>query len=153
MWLQKSLLLSRIEILLLDIAVFIMQNKILNYFGSVEVKLFVEKWNIYESHTFPTSSVQTCWSETTSLCLSTRSSVNKKFSIYHYFDWNLGNRLTFMCSPLNDKYYLHTRRPNTQENFSYILGFKFQLKFIFCILKSRKACLFTSHHFAPRVMY
>ena len=35
-------------------------KKILNNFRSVEVRILVEKWNIYENHIFPRSLVQKC---------------------------------------------------------------------------------------------
>ena len=56
-------------------------KKSLNYFGCVEVRIIVEKWNIYESHIFLGSLVQSCWLETSSLCLNTRLIVNKHFQI------------------------------------------------------------------------
>jgi hypothetical protein len=56
-------------------------KEILNYFGCVEVWILVEKWIIYEPHIFPRSLVQTCWMETTSLCLNTWLRVNKNFQI------------------------------------------------------------------------
>jgi hypothetical protein len=87
----------------MHIASFIIRKKILNYFGCVEVRILVEKWNIHEAHIFQSSLVQLRWLETTSLCLNTRLNVIKKFSNYHYIYWNLGNRLSFMCSPPNDK--------------------------------------------------
>ena len=80
-------------------------KKILIYFESVEVRILAEKWNIYEAHIFPMSLVQTCWLETTTLCLHTRLSV-KNISNSHTFYCNLGNRLTLMCSPPNDKCYI-----------------------------------------------
>jgi len=40
-----------------------------------------------------------------------------------YFYWNLGNRLSSMSSHPIEKYTFHSRRPNTQENVSYVLEF------------------------------
>ena len=80
--------LSRSEKWLLHIATFILQKKkiiIINYFGCVEVRILVEKWNIFEANIFPRSLVQTSWLEKTSLCLNTRLSVNKKFSPSQHF--------------------------------------------------------------------
>ena len=85
-------------------------EKIFNFFKCVEVRILVEKCNIYEAHIFPRSLVNTCWLETTSLWLNTPLSVNKKFSYSQYFYWNLGNLLTFMSSPHNDKYNLSYSR-------------------------------------------
>ena len=60
------------------------EKKILNYFLCVVVLILEEKWNIYETHIFPSSLVQTCWLETTSLCLNTGLSEKKisKFSLF-----------------------------------------------------------------------
>jgi hypothetical protein len=118
----------------------------------VEVGILVGKWNIYEAHVFSRSLVQTCWMETTSLCLNTQLRV-KIFLHSHYFYWNLGNPLNFMCSPLMTSIIFHTRGHKTQENVSYALIFMFKLMFIFRILRSWKATFFTSLHFALRVMY
>jgi hypothetical protein len=81
----------------------------------VEVRILVEKWNIYEAHIFPRSLIQTCWLETIPLCLCTRLSLNKKFPNFHYFNLNSGNGLTFVCSPPSDK--------NIRTNFSWNLRF------------------------------
>jgi len=51
----------------------------------MEFRILVEYWNIYEYHNFLRSLVQTCWLETTSLCLNTRLSLNKNFQILIFF--------------------------------------------------------------------
>jgi len=61
-------------------------EKILNYLGCVEVRIIVEKWNIYEALVFRKSSVQTCWLETTTLCLNTLLSENKNFQILIFIE-------------------------------------------------------------------
>ena len=66
----------------------ILCEKILNIFLSVEVRIVVEKWNIYEAHIFPRPLLQTCRLEATTLFLNTRLRVNKKFPISLYFYWN-----------------------------------------------------------------
>ena len=63
-------------------------KKILNTFVCVEVRILVEKWNVYEGNIFPSSLLQTCRLETTSLFLNTRLLVNKIFSNSYYFYWN-----------------------------------------------------------------
>jgi hypothetical protein len=72
---------------LIDMATYIMRKKILNTFLCVEVRILVEKLNVYEGHISPRPFIQTCWLETTSLCLNTRLLVNKKFPNSHYFYW------------------------------------------------------------------
>ena len=50
--------------------------KILNSFVCVEVRILVEKWNVYEG-LFPEGITTTCGLETNLLCLNTRLLVNK----------------------------------------------------------------------------
>ena len=102
----------------------------------MEVRILVEKWNMYEAHIFPRSLVQTCWFESNSLCLNTRLSVNKDFRNSHNFYWNLVNRRLLCAHPLMTSIIFHPRRPNTQENVSYVLDFLFQLMLNFRILWS-----------------
>ena len=52
-------------------------KKVLNYFVYVEVWILEEKCNIYETHIFPRSLVQTCWLGSISMCLNTQLSVKK----------------------------------------------------------------------------
>ena len=78
------LTLSRAENWLLYIATYIVRKKILNAFVCVEVRILVEKWNIYEAHIFPRPLLHTCRLETTSLCLNTRLRV-KKVLVFHFF--------------------------------------------------------------------
>ena len=61
--------------------------------------------------------------ETKSLCLNTQLRVKKIFQFLHYFYWNLGNPLTFMCSPLMTSIIFNPQTTNTQENFIYVLDF------------------------------
>ena len=63
-------------------------KKILNSFICVEVRILVEKWNVYEGHIFTRLLLQTRRLETTSLCLNARLIVNKKFPNSHNFYWN-----------------------------------------------------------------
>jgi len=65
----------------------ILCEKILNSFVCVEVRIPLEKWNVYEGHIFQRPLLQTCRLETTSLCLNTRSNV-KNLPLSHYFNWN-----------------------------------------------------------------
>ena len=50
----------------------ILCEKILNYFVCLEVRILVEKRNIYEGHIFLRPLLQTCRLETTSVCLNAR---------------------------------------------------------------------------------
>jgi len=60
-------------------------KKILNSFVCVEVRIIVEKLNVYEGHIFPSPFLKTCRLETTSLYLNTRLFVNKNFQILKIF--------------------------------------------------------------------
>jgi len=75
----------------------------LNTFVCVEVRILVEKWDVYEGYIFPSQSCKhTDWKRLP--CLNTRLLVNKKFQISHYLYWNWCKRLSFMCSTRNDNY-------------------------------------------------
>ena len=63
-------------------------KEILNTFVCVEVRIFVEIWNIYEVLIFPMPLLQTCILEKISLCSNTRLGVNKKFPNSQDFYWN-----------------------------------------------------------------
>ena len=58
-------------------------EKILDSFVYVEVRILVEKWNVYEGHIFQKPLLQTWKLEKTSLCLITRLILNKKFPNSH----------------------------------------------------------------------
>jgi hypothetical protein len=66
----------------------ILCEKILNAFVCVEIRIIVEKWNVYEIHIFPRPLLQIWRLEKTSFCLNTRLFLNKKFSNSLYFNWN-----------------------------------------------------------------
>jgi len=51
-------------------------GKIFNYSYCVDVRILVEKWNIYEGYIWTISLVQTCSWETITFCLCTRLSVH-----------------------------------------------------------------------------
>ena len=88
----------------------------------MEVRILVEKWNMYEAHNFPRSLVQISWLLTTSLCINTRLSV-KKFQILIIFS-EISVTVWLLCAhPLMTSIIFHTLRLNTQENVSYVLGF------------------------------
>jgi hypothetical protein len=59
-------------------------KKILNSFVCVEVRILLEKCNVYEGHIFKSPLQQTCRMETTTLCLNTKLLVKKnfKFSLF-----------------------------------------------------------------------
>ena len=81
-------------------------EKIYYFFGKLEIRILVGKWNTYEVHIFTKSLVQKCWLEKTNLCLNTRLSVNKNFLHCQTFYWNLGKPLTFIFTKPNIKYIL-----------------------------------------------
>jgi len=100
-------------------------EKIWNYFVCVNVRILVEMWNIYESHIFQMSLVQTWWLETTFFVFKNPL----KYKIFSKLSLSLGNRFTLCAHPLITSIIIHIRTPNAQENVSYVLGFMFQLKF------------------------
>jgi len=55
-------------------------KKILDIFICVEVRILVEKLNMYEAHIFLRPLLKTCRLETSSFCLNNRLRVKKKFS-------------------------------------------------------------------------
>ena len=63
----------------------ILCEKKLNSFVCVEVRILVEKWNVYEGHIFLRTLLQTCRWEMTSLSLNTRLFVNKNYQILIIF--------------------------------------------------------------------
>jgi len=87
---------------------------------------------IWCSH-FPEVIRQTFWLETTSLCLNKRLS-DKKSPHSHYFYCNLGIRLTFMCSPANDKFnlsYSRTQHSRKRQLLTWFLYFNWYSFFAF----------------------
>jgi len=82
-----------------------------------------------------------------------RVKCKRKISNYHYFYWNLGNRLTFMCSPPMTSIIFHSRRPNTQENVSYVPDFCVLACVHFSHFEELINTFFTSFPFLPRVTY
>ena len=92
-------------------------NYALKSLGCLEVSNRVSNWNKGWKLCYLSSILQICQ-------LDIPVIINIFMSILwtsRNFYWNVGNRLTFMCSPPNDKYKFHSRGPNTQENVSYIL--------------------------------
>ena len=59
----------------------ILCEKILNIFVVLQVRILVEKWNVYEGHIFPRSFLQTCRFETISWYLNTNLLAKKNFQI------------------------------------------------------------------------
>jgi len=89
-------------------------KKILTPFVCVEIRILVEKWNVYESHIIPRPSQHTCRLETTCLCLNTWLVVNKKFPNSHYF-FEIDVNVCLLCAHhVKNGINLHTRRPNCQ---------------------------------------
>ena len=69
---------------------------------------------IWKSH-FSRSLVQTCWMETTSLCLNTRLRVNNRFSIVSIFIEIKVNVWLFCAQPLMIIIIFQTRIPNSMK--------------------------------------
>jgi hypothetical protein len=89
-------------------------KKILNFFIYVEFRILVEKWNVYEGHTFLRPQLQTCRLETTSLSLNTRLLVNKYFQILIIFI-EININVCLLCDHhVMKSIILHTRRSNCQ---------------------------------------
>ena len=103
--------------------------KKLKYFSFVWIRILVEKWHIYEDLIFPGLLVQTCWLETISLCLNIRLRL-KKLKILIIFIKNKVTVLLLWAHPLMTSSIFHSRKPNRQGNFIYILGFCFSSVFI-----------------------
>ena len=128
-------------------------KKILNYFRCVEVRIFVQKWIIYEAHILPRSLVQSSRFETNSLCLNTPLSVNKNFKILIIFI-EIYLTVWLLCSHhLTTCIIFQTRRPNTEENVSYVLDFYVSSDDHFSHFDELKSTFFPSLHFAPQVTY
>jgi len=85
-------------------------KKILNAFVCVEVRILVEKWNVYEGHIFPRPLLQTCRLETTSLCLNIRLIVIKYFQILITFIEPNVNFWLLCAHHVMTIIILHTRR-------------------------------------------
>ena len=114
----------------------------LNYLGCVPARILVEKWNIYiyiyiyiyNAHIFPLSLAQTCWLETTSLCIYSRLRVNKNFQILIIFI-KINVTLLLLCAhPLMTSIIIHTRRPNTKKHqlSTWFLNFSWCSFYAFC---------------------
>ena len=112
-------------------------KKILNYFGWGGDHS-CKKCNICEAHIFSRSLVQNCWFETTSLCLNSRLCVRKKFQILIILIEIMVTLWLLCARTLMTGIYIHSRRPNNQENVSSYLVIIFHLIFIFHILRSWK---------------
>ena len=89
-------------------------KKILNTFVCVEVRIFVEKWCVYEGHIFPRPLLQTCRLEKTSLCLNTRLFVKKKFPILIIFIVINVNVCLLCAHHVMTNIILHTWKPSCQ---------------------------------------
>ena len=99
------------------------RDKILKYLLCVEVCIFLKsEIYIWSSHFHEVISKNLLIGNDF-FVLNTRLSVNKKCPNSLYFYWNLGSLLTFISPPLMISIIVHTRRPNTQQNVSYLLDF------------------------------
>ena len=111
-------------------------EKILNPVVCVEVRIIVEKLNVYEGHIFPSPFLKTCRLETTSLYLNTRLFVNKNFQILKIFiEINL-NFCLLCAHHVIKSLILHTRDLTVNKNSVTHLVFIFRLTFIFRILRT-----------------
>ena len=128
-------------------------KKILNSFVCVEVRIVLEKWNIYEAHLFSSPLLQTCRLETNTLCLNTRLRVKKKFQTLIIFI-EINVNICLLCvHPVITSIIHHTRRPNCQQKVCYAIGFHVSADFLSSHFEELTSTFFTSFHFAPRVMY
>jgi len=80
----------------------------------VEVRILVEKWNVYEGHIFQRPLLQTIRLEKTSLCLNTRLLVNKIFPNSQIFIEINVNFCLLCAHHVMKGIILHSRRPNSQ---------------------------------------
>ena len=84
------------------------------FFVYVGIRILVKKWNMYETHIFPSPLQQTCRLETTSLCLNTRLRVKKNVKI-HIILFEINVNVGLLCAHhVMSRIILHTRRPNCQ---------------------------------------
>ena len=88
-------------------------RKILNSFVCVEVRIRIEKRNIYEAHIFTRPLLQTCRMDKTSFCLKP-GYVKKNFQILIIFIEINVNVCVLCAQPVMTSIILHTRRPNCQ---------------------------------------
>jgi len=80
----------------------------------VEVRILVEKWNVYEVQIFPRPLLQTCRLETTSLCLNTRLDLTKNFQILIIFI-EINVHVSILCAhQVMTNIIPQVRRPNCQ---------------------------------------
>jgi len=89
-------------------------KKILNPFVCVEVRIFVEKLNVYEGHILPRPILQTGRLEKTSLCLNNRLIVNKNFQIVIIFIEINVNFCLLCAHHVMTSIIRHTRKRNCQ---------------------------------------
>jgi len=128
-------------------------KKILNAFVCVEVTILVEKWNVYEGHIFPRPLLQTCWLETTSLCVNTRLLVNKNFQILIIFI-EINVNVCLLCpNHVMTSIILNARRCYCQYEGCYALGIYVKSDFLYSNFEGMKKTFLTSIHFAPRCMH
>jgi len=127
-------------------------KKILNSFVCLEVRILVEKWNMYEDHIFTRPLLQTFRLETTSLCLNTRLHVNKNFKI-HIILIEINVNVCLMCSSRSDKYNPSYSKTYLSIKDCYALGFYVSANFLFSHFEELKSTFFTSQHFVQRGVY
>jgi hypothetical protein len=97
-----------------------------NTFVCLEVRILVEKSNVYENHIFQKPLLQTCRLETTSLFLNTRLLFNKEFQMLIIFI-EINVNICLLCAHHIMKcIILHTRRPNCQQKVCYAISFCFR---------------------------
>jgi len=114
-------------------------KKILISFVCVEVRILLEKWNVYEGHNFQRPLLHTCILETISLCLYTPLLGKKNFQFFIIFIEINVNFFLLCAHHVMTSIILHTRRNNCQKNSLTHLVFMFQLIFFVRILRRRKA--------------
>ena len=104
-------------------------EKILKSFVCVEVRILVEKCNIYEVHSFSRPLLQTCRLETTSLYLNNRLLVNKNFKILITFIEINVNFCLFCAHHVMTSIILHTRNLTVNKKSVTHLVLMFQMIF------------------------
>jgi hypothetical protein len=112
----------------------------------VDVRILVEKWNIYEGNIFPIPILQTCRLETTSFCLNTRLFLNKNVQILIIFIEINVNVCLLFAHHVMTKIIFHTRRPVNKNSVTHLV---FMLQLIFFAFRGAEKHVFHIVPFCP----
>jgi len=130
---------------MLDIATYIMQKKILNFFICVEFGISCKKVKYVWSSHFPEAITTNMQIGNDYFVFKYPVTFKKNFKIHIYYI-EINVNVCLLCAlHVMTSIILHTRKPNCQEKVCYALGFYVSADFIFSILRSWKARF--SHHF------